>query len=78
MPRREMLEVAFSGWAIILLCQIAALPLSVPGTRALKRVEGIDYFDVNTDFNPLHFLSRLPATREGLEIGNAPSRKQIP
>jgi hypothetical protein len=23
--------------------------------RALKRHEGVDYFDVGTNFNPLHF-----------------------
>ncbi|MBV9303939.1 MAG: queuosine precursor transporter [Acidobacteriaceae bacterium] len=57
LPWRQMLEVSFSGWAIIFICQIAALPLSVRAARALKRIEGIDYFDVDTDFNPLHFLS---------------------
>jgi uncharacterized PurR-regulated membrane protein YhhQ (DUF165 family) len=55
MPPREMVEVAFTGWAIMVVWEIAALPLTLPLVRALKRHEGVDYFDVGTNFNPLHF-----------------------
>jgi len=55
MPPREMVEVAFTGWAIMVVWEIAALPLTLPLVRALKRREGVDYFDVGTNFNPLHF-----------------------
>jgi len=55
MPPREMVEVAFTGWAIMMVWEIAALPLTLPLVRALKRREGADYFDVGTNFNPLHF-----------------------
>jgi len=55
MPPRQMALVAFTGWAIMVIWEIAALPLMLPLVRALKRHECVDYFDVGTDFNPLHF-----------------------
>ena len=55
MPPREMVEVAFTGWTIMVVWEIAALPFTLPLVRALKRREGVDYFDVGTNFNPLHF-----------------------
>lgn len=55
MPARQMALVAMTGWAIMVVWEIAALPLTLPLVRALKRHEGVDYFDVGTNFNPLHF-----------------------
>ena len=55
MPPHQMVLVAFTGWAIMVLWEIAALPLTVPLVRALKRHEGVDHFDIGTNFNPLHF-----------------------
>jgi uncharacterized integral membrane protein (TIGR00697 family) len=55
MPPRQMILVAFTGWAIMVLWEIAALPLTLPLVRALKRHEGVDYFDIGTNFNPLQF-----------------------
>jgi queuosine precursor transporter len=55
MPPRQMALVAFTGWAIMVLWEIAALPFTLPLVRALKRHEGVDYFDTDTNFNPLHF-----------------------
>jgi uncharacterized integral membrane protein (TIGR00697 family) len=55
MPPRQMALVAFTGWAIMVLWEIAALPFTLPLVRALKRHEGVDYFDTETNFNPLHF-----------------------
>jgi uncharacterized integral membrane protein (TIGR00697 family) len=55
MPPHQMVLVAFTGWAIMVIWEIAALPLTLPLVRALKRHEGVDYFDVGTNFNPLHF-----------------------
>ena len=53
MPIPEMILVAFSGWAIMVTWEIAALPLTLPLVRALKRHDGVDYFDTDTNFNPL-------------------------
>jgi queuosine precursor transporter len=55
MPPRQMVMVAFTGWAIMVVWEIAALPLTLPLVRALKRHEGVDYFDIGTNFNPLRF-----------------------
>src|SRR5258708_2925035 len=50
-----MLSVAFSGWVLKVLWEMIALPLTLPVVNALKRREQMDYFDTNTDFNPLGF-----------------------
>ena len=55
MRPHQMVEVAFTGWAIMVFWEIVALPLTLPLVRALKRREGVDYFDIGTNFNPLHF-----------------------
>ena len=55
MPPRQMVAVAVTGWGIMVAWEIAALPLTLPLVRALKRREGVDYFDVGTNFNPLRF-----------------------
>jgi uncharacterized PurR-regulated membrane protein YhhQ (DUF165 family) len=55
MPPRQMVLVAFTGWAIMVLWEVAALPLTLPLVRALKLHEGVDYYDIGTNFNPLRF-----------------------
>src|SRR5580693_7025202 len=55
MPPPQMVLVAVTGWAIMVFWEIAALPLTLPLVRALKRHEGVDYFDIGTNFNPLRF-----------------------
>ena len=55
MPPQQMVLVAVTGWAIMVLWEIAALPLTLPLVRALKRHECVDYFDIGTNFNPLRF-----------------------
>ncbi len=54
-PPREMVLVATTGWAIMLLWEIAALPVTLPVVNAIKRREGVDHFDIGTNFNPLRF-----------------------
>jgi queuosine precursor transporter len=51
MPPRQMVLVAVTGWTIMVLWEIAALPLTLPLVRALKRHEGVDYFDIGTNFS---------------------------
>jgi uncharacterized PurR-regulated membrane protein YhhQ (DUF165 family) len=55
MPPREMVLVGFSGWAIMVIWEIAAVPLTLPLVKALRRREGVDFFDIGTNFNPLRF-----------------------
>ena len=73
----EMFEVSLTGWTIMVSWEIAALPLTVPLVKTLKRVENVDYFDMDTDFNPLH-LRTLRITPEDAETSIALSRRQIP
>jgi len=77
LPLREMFAVSFTGWAIMVTWEIAALPLTVPLVKALKRTENVDYFDIDTDFNPLHLRMR-PTTPGDAETLNVLSRRQIP
>jgi uncharacterized integral membrane protein (TIGR00697 family) len=77
LPLSEMLAVSFTGWAIMVTWEIAALPLTVPLVKALKRAENVDYFDTDTDFNPFHL--RMPQITPGdAETSTALSRRQIP
>lgn len=55
MVAREMLLVAFSGWSIMVVWEVVALPITLPLVKMLKRHEGVDYFDTHTNFNPLRF-----------------------
>jgi queuosine precursor transporter len=55
MPPRQMVLIAFTGWSIMTMWEIAALSLTLPLVRALKRHESVDYFDIETNFNPLRF-----------------------
>jgi queuosine precursor transporter len=55
LPGREIILLAFTGWAIMVSWEIAALPMTVPLVNAIKRREGVDYFDIGTNFNPLRF-----------------------
>ena len=77
LPLREMLAVSLTGWTIMVTWEIAALPVTVPPGQSLKRTEKVDYFDIDTDFNPLHIRMRL-TTPGDAETSNALSRRQIP
>ena len=55
MSAKNMLAVAFSGWVLKVLWEMVALPLTLPFVNAVKRREHVDYFDTDTDFNPLRF-----------------------
>ena len=77
LPLREIFQVSCTGWAIMVTWEIVALPVTVPLVQALKRAESLDYFDIHTDFNPLHFRTRR-ATLEDAETSSGLSRRQIP
>jgi len=55
LPTRTMALVTFTGWAVKVVWEVAALPITLPLVRALKRKEGADYFDIDTNFSPLRF-----------------------
>jgi queuosine precursor transporter len=56
LPHGLLLRGVLMGWTIKVVVEVAMLPLSYRVVRFLKRAEGIDYFDHDTNFNP--FLVR--------------------
>jgi hypothetical protein len=70
MPPREMALVGATGWPIMVLWEIAALPVTLPLVNAIKRREGVDYFDIGTNFKPLRFRASVALTRGASVISN--------
>ncbi|MGQ0671394.1 MAG: queuosine precursor transporter [Hyphomicrobium sp.] len=52
MPNELVLTLVVSQFVTKTLVEIAFLPLTTRVVRALKRAEGVDVYDRNTDFNP--------------------------
>lgn len=44
-----------SEWFVKTMWEVAALPVTLPVVRWIKRFENEDYFDKKTDFNPFRF-----------------------
>jgi uncharacterized integral membrane protein (TIGR00697 family) len=55
LPTRTLVLVTLTGWAVKVVWEMAALPITLPLVRALKLKEGVDYFDIDTNFSPLRF-----------------------
>ena len=51
-PPGEMLTLFISSWVFKVLWEIIALPVSIPFTNWLKRVEQEDVYDKETNFTP--------------------------
>jgi queuosine precursor transporter len=56
LPQRLLLLGILVGWALKVLVEVVMLPLSYSVVRFLKRVEAVDHYDYDTNFNP--FLVR--------------------
>jgi uncharacterized PurR-regulated membrane protein YhhQ (DUF165 family) len=56
LPQRLLLRSVLVGWAVKVMVEVAMLPVSYGVVRYLKRVEGVDHYDYQTNFNP--FLVR--------------------
>jgi queuosine precursor transporter len=54
-PNSELLPLIISTWAVKVVWEVVALPVSVPVARMLKAAENEDVYDRNTNFNPLRF-----------------------
>jgi len=52
LPNHLLLQSILLGWAIKTVVEIVMLPVTYPIVRFLKKVEGVDYYDYKTDFNP--------------------------
>jgi queuosine precursor transporter len=54
----QMASLIFSGWAFKVVWEVIALPLTLVVVKRLKKAEGEDYFDINTNFNPFHLSKK--------------------
>ncbi|HTV48566.1 MAG TPA: queuosine precursor transporter [Phycisphaerae bacterium] len=52
LPNNLLLQSIFMGWTAKTLVEVVMLPVTYPIVRFLKRIEGIDYYDYQTNFNP--------------------------
>jgi hypothetical protein len=58
LPRGVLLASIAIGWLGKSLVEIVMLPVTYPIVRYLKKVEGIDYYDYSTNFNPFASSSK--------------------
>jgi uncharacterized integral membrane protein (TIGR00697 family) len=52
MPLKALLPGILVSWLAKTLWEIVALPVTYPIVNWLKKIEGVDHYDRNTDFNP--------------------------
>jgi uncharacterized integral membrane protein (TIGR00697 family) len=52
LPDRILVESVISGWAMKVLVEIAVIPVTYWIVAKLKKIENVDYYDVDTNFNP--------------------------
>jgi uncharacterized integral membrane protein (TIGR00697 family) len=52
LPASELLTAVAGGWIMKSFVEIIMTPLTYIVVKILKRVEGIDYYDRDTNFNP--------------------------
>jgi uncharacterized integral membrane protein (TIGR00697 family) len=56
LPQQLLLRGVLVGWTIKIIVEVLMLPVSYCVVRFLKRAEGVDHYDYDTNFNP--FLVR--------------------
>lgn len=52
LPASQLIQGILAGWAIKTLVEVAMTPMTYLVVGALKRSEGVDHYDIDTDFNP--------------------------
>jgi hypothetical protein len=62
LPGITLVKAILAGWLLKTLVEIVFTPLTYLVVNAVKRVEGVDMFDRNTNFNP--FIVLLPSERK--------------
>jgi queuosine precursor transporter len=55
LPQRVLLMSILLGWAAKVLVEVILLPVSYAVVRSLKKSEGVDHYDSDTNFNPFYF-----------------------
>jgi uncharacterized integral membrane protein (TIGR00697 family) len=72
LPPQELIRAIILGWTFKVLWEVVALPLTMRIVSYLKRAEGVDYYDVHTNFNPFHFGRQKEAEHHGAAVSAAP------
>jgi hypothetical protein len=65
LPAEALVATMVSQWAIKVLYETAATPVTYLVVRFLKRSEGVDHYDRDTRFNPLALRDRRSASGAG-------------
>jgi uncharacterized integral membrane protein (TIGR00697 family) len=52
LPTGQLVQGILMGWAAKTVVEVVLLPVTYPVVFYLKRVEGVDHYDYDTDFNP--------------------------
>ena len=52
LPQRVLLRGVLMGWTVKVIVEVVMLPVSYCVVRFLKRAEGVDHYDYDTNFNP--------------------------
>ena len=55
LPTRLLISTIISGWILKILIETIMTPLTYYVVSKIKKLEGEDYYDKNTNFNPLIF-----------------------
>lgn len=55
LPRELLVQSVLSGWFLKVLVEIICTPITYAVVDKLKKAEGEDYYDHDTNFNPLKF-----------------------
>jgi uncharacterized PurR-regulated membrane protein YhhQ (DUF165 family) len=52
LPFNIMISALLTGWFIKTLYEVVMLPVTYRVVNKLKRIEGVDFYDTNTNFTP--------------------------
>lgn len=55
LPANVLVVSIFSAWLLKMAVEVILTPVTYYVIRKVKQIEGEDYYDTNTDFNPLSF-----------------------
>jgi uncharacterized integral membrane protein (TIGR00697 family) len=68
----EMGPIIAWGWGFKVAWEVVALPLTSFVVNYLKKAEGVDYYDLHTNFNPFHFERQNEVEHHGAAVSAAP------
>jgi len=59
-----LVRTIFYGWLFKVTYEILATPITYATVNFLKKLEGVDHYDTDTNFNPFAVLRRKPAIKD--------------